>query len=360
MRSVVVHRPGGYDRLCIESRPDPLPGPGEVRVRVQAIGVNYADCIVRMGLYESAKKLVGWPITPGFEVAGVVDGMGEAGGEAGGEGLTDLAPGTTVLALTRFGGYATHVVVPRHQVFAVPPGFTIAEAATFPAVYLTAYYALHELAHPRPGAKILVHSAAGGVGCALLQLGKLAGCTMIGVVGASSKVDVARRFGADAVIDKSREPLWPSAARHAPWGYDVVLDANGVSTLRESYRHLRSPGKLVVYGFHSILPRAREGSASAGAAGRVRWLPLARDWLRTPRFNPLALTGDNKSVLAMNLSYLFEERAFLDAAMTALLGWARDGSIAPLPVRTFALDAVAEAHRALESALTVGKLALVP
>jgi NADPH:quinone reductase-like Zn-dependent oxidoreductase len=353
MRSVVVHRPGGYDRLCIESAPDPIPGPGEVRVRVQAIGVNYADCIVRMGLYESAKKLVGWPVTPGFEVAGVVDALGD--------GVTDTAPGSTVLALSRFGGYATHVVVPRHRVFAVPPGFEIAEAATFPTVYLTAYYALHELAHPRPGAKILVHSAAGGVGCALLQLGKLAGFTMVAVVGDASKVDVARRFGADAVIDKSREPLWPAAERHAPSGYDVVLDANGVSTLRESYRHLRSPGKLVVYGFHSMLPRARTGSAGApGAAGRVRWLPLARAWLRTPRFSPLALPGDNKSVLGMNLSYLFEERAFLDTAMAALLGWARDGSIAPLRVRTFAFDAVADAHRALESALTVGKLALVP
>ena len=181
---------------------------------------------------------------------------------------------------------------------------------------------------------------------------------MVGVVGASSKVDVALRFGADAVIDKSREPLWPAAERHAPSGYDVVLDANGVSTLRESYRHLRSPGKLVVHGFHGMLPRARAGSAGSG--GRVRWLPLARDWLRTPRFSPLALTGDNKSVLGMNLSYLFEERAFLDTAMTALLGWARDGAIAPLPVRTFTLDAVADAHRALESALTVGKVALVP
>jgi NADPH:quinone reductase-like Zn-dependent oxidoreductase len=353
MRSVVVHRPGGYDRLRIESGPDPLPGPGEVGVRVQAIGVNYADCIVRMGLYASAKKLVGWPVTPGFEVAGGVEALGD--------GVTDLALGSTVMALTRFGGYATHVVVPRHRVFAIPRGFEIAEAATFPAVHLTAYYALHELAHPRPGAKILVHSAAGGVGCALLQLGKLAGCTMIGVVGDASKVGVARRFGADAVIDKSRDPLWPTAERHAPSGYDVVLDANGVSTLRESYRHLRSPGKLVVYGFHGMLPRARTDTArGAGAAGRVRWLPLARDWLRTPRFSPLALTGDNKSVLGMNLSYLFEERAFLDAAMTALLGWARDGSIAPLPVRTFAMDAVADAHRALESALTVGKLALVP
>src|SRR5262249_7363979 len=132
MKRVLIGSAGGYERLRLVEEPDPEPrGADEVLVRVEAIGVNYADCPVPMGLYESAKTYVGWPITPGFEVSGT------------------LADGERVMALTRFGGYATHVVVPQHQVFPIPDGFTFAEAAAFPVVHVTAYYALFELCRLR-------------------------------------------------------------------------------------------------------------------------------------------------------------------------------------------------------------------
>src|SRR5882672_6134416 len=105
-RKIVVHSAGGYDHLKLETAPLPEPGRGQVRIDVRAIGVNYADTIVRMGLYASAKEYVGWPITPGFEVSGVVGAIGD--------GVNDLAIGAEVFAVTRFGGYATHVVVDRH------------------------------------------------------------------------------------------------------------------------------------------------------------------------------------------------------------------------------------------------------
>jgi len=157
----------------------------------------------------------------------------------------------------------------------------MAQAAGFPTVFLTAYYALFELAHPRPGQTLLVHSAAGGVGSALLQLGRIVGCRTVGVVGSSHKVETARALGAEVVIDKSREDLWRAAEKAAPRGYDVVLDANGVATLRENYRHLAKPGKLVIYGFHSMLPRQGR---------RPNWVKLASDFLRTPWFDPLKLS----------------------------------------------------------------------
>ena len=103
MRKVVIHRPGGYERLALEEAASPEPGPGELRIDVAAIGVNYADCVIRMGLYASARELVGWPITPGFEVAGVVSAVGP--------GVT-WPLGQDVIAVTRFGGYASQVVVP--------------------------------------------------------------------------------------------------------------------------------------------------------------------------------------------------------------------------------------------------------
>ncbi|MEZ4453677.1 MAG: medium chain dehydrogenase/reductase family protein [Nannocystaceae bacterium] len=342
MLQVVIDRPGLHDRLVVHERPDPIAGPGEVRVRVRAIGVNYADCIVRMGLYASAREYVGWPITPGFEVSGEVDAIGD--------GVDPSLLGAEVIALTRFGGYASAVVVPAHQVFRAPTGLDLVRAAGVPAVFLTAYYALFELAHPRPGSTILVHSAAGGVGSALLQLARVAGCEAVAVVGASHKVAAAAALGAKAVIDKSREDLWAAAERHAPGGYQVICDANGVSTLGQSYRHLAPTGKLVIYGFHSMLPRS----------GRVRWLRLAFDWLRTPRFNPLRLTNENRSVLAFNLSYLFDAREVLGEAMAKILGWIAAGEVTLPAVTTYPLRQVADAQRALESGQTVGKLVLVP
>jgi NADPH:quinone reductase-like Zn-dependent oxidoreductase len=343
MKKVVIHRPGGYQRLRVESCADLIPGAGEVLVEVEAIGINFADCVTRMGLYASAKQYVGYPVTPGFEVAGRIAALGP--------GVSDCAIGTDVIAVTRFNGYANQVVVKREQVFAKPQRLTMEQAAGFATVFLTAWFALFELAHPHAGQKILVHSAAGGVGGALVQLGRLAMCQVVGVVGAAHKVDQVERMGAHAVIDKSSEHLWRAAARLAPGGYDVVLDANGVSTLRHSYRHLAPVGKLVVYGFHSMLPKT---------GGRPRRLRLLWDYLRTPCFSPFSLTTANRSVLGFNLSFLFDRSALLCVAMAQLMGWLEDDRIQPLPTQSYPLDEAARAHRALESGQTVGKLVLVP
>lgn len=343
-RRVTIRAAGSYDRLEIERfRSAPL-APGKVRIRVDAIGVNYADCVVRMGLYASAKTYVGWPITPGFEVAGEITAIGDGVSN-------DRVVGERVMAVTRFGGYSTELDLPPQQVFPIPDGWCVEQAAAFPAVFLTAYYGMFELAHPRPGQTLLVHSAAGGVGGALLQLARIAECRAIGVVGASHKVPIARDVCAAAVIDKSTAALWPTARTHAPDGYDLIFDANGVSTLDASYRHLATGGKLVVYGFHGMLPRS---------GGRPNWLKLGWDYLRTPRFNPLSMTSDNKSVLAFNLSFLFHQQALLAEAMMRLLDWAAAEKIRPPQVRCYPFEAVSDAHRDLESGRTVGKLVLRP
>jgi len=342
-RRVTIKKAGSYERLELETIPALVPGPGEVVIEVAATGVNYADCIVRMGLYSSAKEFVGWPITPGFEVAGTVGAIGK--------GVFDLEIGAQVFGVTLFNGYASQVKLTRERVFALPAGLTPEEAAGIPTVFLTAYYGLIELAQPRAGQTVLVHSAAGGVGSSLVQLAKVAGCQVTGVVGGAHKVEAARGFGADQVIDKSSEDLWAAAERYAPRGYDIVCDANGVATLGDSYDHLRTPGKLVVYGFHTMMPKT---------GGRPNWLKLAWGWLRTPRFNPLHMTQTSRSVLAFNLSYMFEEQWLLDEAMTAIGSWLAEGKIKPPPVTSYPLERVADAHRDLESGKTIGKLILVP
>jgi len=285
---------------------------------------------------------VGWPITPGFEVSGVVKEVGE--------GVTGREVGQRVLAVTLFDGYATQVCVPQHQVFALPDDLDFVQAAGLPAVFMTAWMALSFLAHPRPGDALLVHSAAGGVGSSLVQLAKAKGCRVVGVVGRSHKVEVAKDLGCDVVIDKSSQDLWSEARRAAPDGYDVVLDANGVSTLSDSYASLRPAGKLVVYGFGSMLPRK---------AGRPNYAKLAMDFVRTPRFNPLNLTNHSKSVLAFNLSYLFDRRDLLADGMTDVMALLAEGAIRPPPATPYAFADVAQAHMDIQSGNTTGKLVLV-
>ncbi len=342
-RKVVIHKAGSYDRLKIEPIDTPSPSPSEVVIDVKAIGINYADVIVRMGLYQSAKDLVGWPITPGFEVSGVITQVGKD--------VSKFAVGDEVIAVTLFNGYSSVLAVEEKYVFEKPESLSFAQAAGLPAVMMTAWFALFELAHPRPGAKLLVHSAAGGVGTSLVQLGKIADCEIVGVVGGTHKVETALSVGCDVVIDKSKQDLWAEAEKHAPEGYDVICDANGVATLKDSYDHLRRAGKLVVYGFSTMMPKT---------GGKPNWLKLISGFLRTPRFNPLDLTTDSKSVLAFNLSYLFDRTDMLEAFVSDLQGWLEAGQIKAPPTTEYSLEDVAKAHADIESGTTVGKLILVP
>ena len=343
MEKVVIARPGGYRRLQIKKFSRPAPQNHEVLVEVSAAGVNFADVFIRLGLYKSARKFVGWPITPGFEFSGRVL---ECGG-----GVTDLAEGASVFGISRFGAYATHLCVPRKQVYLIPEDskFTSAQWAAFPAVFLTAYHGLFQNFVLRPKMKILVHSAAGGVGGALLQLGNIADCRMTGVVGSTHKVNTAFDCGAAQVIDKSKEDLWARAREISPDGYDVVFDANGPVTLKQSYHHLAPAGKLVAYGFHSML---------STYGGIPNYIKLLLEYCRVPRWSPLNMTQENKSLMAFNLSFLFHRMDLLQESMRNLLRWVEDGKIKAPALQSFPFEKVADAHRALESGTTVGKLIL--
>lgn len=343
MQKIVIHKAGSYDQLKMQEFAVPTPSPGEVLIETRAIGVNYADVVVRMGLYASAKEFVGWPITPGFEVAGIVTALGE--------GVTEFEVGDEVVGLTLFGGYSSHIVTATRYVYSKPASLSFAEAAAMPAVFMTAWFALFEMAHPRPGAKLLIHSAAGGVGASLVQLAKIAGCEVVGVVGGSHKVEAARQAGCDKVIDKSTQDLWAEAKAFAPDGYDVILDANGVETLKHSYDHLRRAGKLVVYGFATMMPKA---------GGKPNWPKLVSGWLRTPRFNPLDLTNHSKSVLAFNLSFLFDRTDLLELFVKDLNRWVKDGSVVAPQITEYPLSDVGRAHADIESGKTIGKLVLIP
>lgn len=339
MRKVVIHSAGGYEKLKIEEYPSPIAKVGQVKVQVKAAGINYADITVRWGLYESAKKFIGWPITPGFEFSGIVL-----------ESHDDkFKVGDKVFGITLFGGYASEIVIPAHQLYHLPASMNFSEAAGFPAVFMTAYHTLFQNIVVRPEMNVLIHSAAGGVGSSLVQLAKVFGMKVVGVVGSSHKVDIVRKLGADEVIDKSSQDLWAKANEICPEGYDVILDANGVETLGDSYKHLRPTGKLICYGFHTMMPKT---------GGRINWFKLALNWLKTPRFNPLDMTTSNKSVVTFNLSFLFDRMDLLGEAMEKMMPWLEEGKIKVAKVNEYKVEDVGLAHADLESGKTIGKLVL--
>lgn len=343
MKKIVIHAPGDYRQLKLEEHPDLVPSADEIVVQVKATGVNYADIIIRWGLYESARQMVGWPITPGFEFSGEVHSVGQ--------NVKKFRPGDKVIGVSLFNGYATQVKVKENYLYHLPEKMSFEEAGGFPAVFMTAYHALFQIVVVRPGMTALIHSAAGGVGSSLVQLCRIKGIKTIGVVGSSHKVEIVKDLGCDHVIDKSREDLWQKVREYAPDGVDLAFDANGAETLKQSYEHLAPTGKLFFYGAHTMFPRS---------GGKVSWPKLIKDYLKTPRFNPLNMSSQNKSLITFNLSFLFDRQDLFSEAMDDLLKWYQEGMIRVPAVQSFALHEVGLAHKALESGQTVGKLVLLP
>lgn len=342
MEKIVIHKPGGFDQLQIESFPDPAPNDGEIVVETKAIGINYADVVVRMGYYASAKKYIGWPITPGFEFSGIVSKLGE--------GVNDFKIGDRVLGLTRFNSYSSHVTVPRHQIFKIPDHISFEESGCFPVTYLTAYFSLYMAVVIFPKSTILVHSAAGGVGSSAIQLCNLEDWKTIAVVGSSHKIEDAKKLGADFVIDKSTENLWQKVEEYAPDGVDVVLDGNGFITLKDGLNHLREPGKLISYGYHSMFPKSK---------GMPNLFKLGYRYLKTPSFNPLDMHNTNRTIVTLNLSFLFHRTDLMEEAMNTLNSNFFEGKIKVPKITKYKFNDVAQAHRDLQSGQTIGKLVLI-
>src|SRR5580765_3648038 len=189
MRQAVIARHGDPGVFEMRESPDPVPGDGQIRIRVRAAGINFADILARIGLYPDAPKP---PVVVGYEVAGLADAVGQ--------GVTNPHEGDRVVALTRFGGYADCVVVPASQAYRFPDRLSDAEAAAVPVTYLTAALALYKMAAVTAGEMVLVHNAGGGLGIAATQLARLRRATVIGTASAA-KHDALRSFGVEHAID---------------------------------------------------------------------------------------------------------------------------------------------------------------
>ncbi|MCS7081854.1 MAG: medium chain dehydrogenase/reductase family protein [Bacteroidetes bacterium] len=340
MRAVLIRQgPFGRRRIAVEPWPEPRQvSSGEVRIRVRAAGLNFADALMRRGLYPGAPRP---PFVPGFEVAGEIETVGPE---------APFAVGQRVLALMPSGGQAEQVVVPAAQVFPIPEAMPFEEAAALPVAYLTAYMALIEMAALKPGEWVLVHAAAGGVGLAALQIARTVPDVRILGTASAGKHALLRAQGCDHPIDYRRRDYEPEVRRLTGGaGVHVVLDPLGGRDTRKNYRLLRPTGRLVLYGLMRPF-------------GGPRRRPLRALWehLQAPCFHPLRLMWENRAVIGLHLGRLWAEAARLRNAMQTLLTWYAQGRIRPVIDRIYRLEEVALAHKRLEERQNAGKIVLVP
>ena len=280
MRAVVLTGTGGPEVLQVQERPDPVAGPGQVRIAVRAAGINFADTMARVGLYPDAPKL---PCILGYEVAGEVDSVGE--------GVDGRAVGDRVMAGTRFGGQAELVVVDAAQVLPLPEGLSFEQGAAFPVNYGTAYAALILMGGLRQRDRALIHAAGGGVGIAAAQIARNAGAEVFGTASAA-KHEAIRAHGVNHPIDYRNLDFEAEVMRITGGeGIDLAIDALGPASFRKDYRLLRAGGRLVMFGLSEASP---SGARSIPATLRsLVSMPVAT----MPWWKSLGLMNENKGDL---------------------------------------------------------------
>ena len=308
--------------MVLEDLPLPSPGPGQVLVEVKAAGVNLFDTQLRSGLYK--RDL---PLTLGLEGAGIVESVGA--------GVAGIAVGDRVAFIFAAGSYATHTLAPADRVVPLAEGIGFEEAAAVLFQGLTAHYLATSTFPLGPGSSCVVHSAAGGCGILLCQMAKIRGAQVIGAVSTPAKAAIARDAGADHVVIYAEEDFAAAVRRiTAGRGVDVVYDAVGLDTYIRSMDSLRPRGMLALYG---------------EASGLVPPIDPRELLFRKSLF--LTRTG---------LDHYIADRRELRARTDEIFGWVADGRLKQKIFGTYRLEAVADAHRALESRATAGKLLVIP
>jgi NADPH:quinone reductase-like Zn-dependent oxidoreductase len=341
MRAIVVSRNGPPDVLEERELPDERLRPKDVRIRVEAAGVNFADLMGRVGLYPDAPPL---PYAPGYEVAGVVE-------EAGPEAASSLPPGTRVMAATRFWGYASSVRVPAHAAVPLDDAVSYAVAAATPVNYLTAHLALVHCGAAKPGERVLVHGGAGGVGLAVLDLARGLGLELYATAGSPEK---CRRLEAAGVLRAFdyRAGDYEVAAREElrGRGFHLILDPLGPESFQKGMRLLEPLGRIVCYGFSSLVTGPK----------RSLWHAVTKV-LGSHKVNPITLMNENKGVHGLNLAHLFTERERMHEGLLLLARRLAAGDVRPTIDRTFPLTAAgaAAAHEHLHARRNYGKVVLV-
>lgn len=338
MRQIFITGTGGPEKLQIRESADPAPTAGQLRIRVKASGINFADILARQGLYPDAPKI---PCVVGYEVSGTVDAVGT--------GTSESWMGKEVFAMTRFGGYSDVVVVPEQQVFDKPTALTHEQAATLPVNYLTAWQLLVVMGSLSKDEAVLIHNAGGGVGLAAIDIARHVGARIIGTA-STGKHEFLNQRGLHEVIDYRTQDWSVELMKMTDdQGVELITDPLGGSHWKKSYKALRSTGRLGMFGI-SV-------ATQSSLFGPLRLLPVA---LGMPFFHPIGLMNNNKSAFGVNMGHLWHEVGKIRIWMEILLQGVADGWVRPHVDKTFSFEQAGEAQAWMESRKNIGKVILKP
>jgi synaptic vesicle membrane protein VAT-1 len=293
--------------------------------------------MARVGLYPDAPKL---PCVVGYEVAGTIDAVGK--------GVTRMAVGDRVFGMPKFGGYSDTLVVKEAQAFKMPAAMSFEEAAALPVVYLTAHHMMLFTGNLRPRSRVLIHSAAGGVGLAAMQLAKMRSCEIFGIASTSKHAFLTEQ-GCQHPIDNLADYVAEIKKLTGGRGVDLVLDPVGGRSWTEGYEILAPAGRLVAFGL------------SAAASGKSRSIIHAlTQVIQVKKWSPMKLMDDNKCVQGVNMGHLFTELEMLGGQFADLVTMYEAGQIKPHVDRTFKFSEAPLAHHYLHDRKAKGKVLLIP
>jgi NADPH2:quinone reductase len=339
-KRAVISRLGGPEILQIQEERLPEPGLGEARVRILATGVSYADLLMREGVHPETPRL---PFTPGWDLIGEVDKPGVD--------VFGLEPGQMVAALPVRGAYAQYICLPQEELVPVPAGLDPAEALVAVFNYVTAYQMMRRSAKARPGQRALIHGAAGGIGTALLQIGRLVDLEMYGTA-AAHNYELVSSLGATP-IDYRHADFVREVLRLTGDGVDVVFDGiGGARHLWRSFEALRSGGKVVAYGMTSTL---RKGRLAGGRRHRLRGMAAIGGSIAASYLVP----GDKKITTYSIQTLKRFGPAWYREDLGTLFELLRRGRIEPIIAERIPLDEAARAHELLGSGSVTGKIVLL-
>ncbi|MBI3950724.1 MAG: zinc-binding dehydrogenase [Acidobacteria bacterium] len=332
-KRVIITHCGGPEGLQLIEDEIPEPKAGEVRVKILTTGVAFADVLMREGLYPGTPSI---PFSPGYDIVGVIDKLGP--------GAPTLALGQMVAALTVFGGYAQFICLPESELVPVPAGLDPVEAVSVVLNYVTAYQMLHRVALIKRGERALIHGAAGGVGTALLQLGKLVELQMYGTA-SRPKHELVSSLGG-IPIDYKNEDFVERIREATGDGMDVVFDPIGGKNWWRSYRILRQEGRLIGYGFSSAL-----------TGDRNRKLTMALGWAL---LFLLKLLPDRRTVMLYSIASVKQRHPeWFREDLTLLFDLLANRRINPIIAERMPLSEAARAHELLDKAAVSGKIVLI-
>ena len=322
MQAIVCHELTGPAALRLDEIAEPRPGPGQVRIRVKACGVNFADSLITRGQYQKQPQP---PFSPGFEVSGEVAELGA--------GMQGIALGDRVIAITPHGGYAEQVVAEVKHCVAMPAAMSWAHGAAFPVVFGTSHVALWHRARLRAGETLVVHGASGGVGLTAVAIGKQLGATVIATASSAEKLEVARTNGAEHLIDSSHEDVRARIKELTGGrGADVVYDPVGGELFTASLRSIAFEGRILVIGF---------------AGGSVPQIPANH------------LLVKNVDVIGVNWpAYAELNPRVMTASFETLMQWVVDGAITPHVSATYPLERAVEALNQVVGRRSTGKVVI--